>query len=109
MFTVLFQSVANFLVAQHVVRRGWLLDPVKLELRQLFHPGDGLIDAPLLVGVHHQEAVGTNALSHYSENSLIGKSSSFLRTLPNEIFNFFHLNVEKGGGGVRGKIPLFES
>ena len=38
-------------MAEDVVGRGRLLDPVRIELGQLAHPVDGLVDAPALVGV----------------------------------------------------------
>uniref|UniRef100_A0A1I8GLG5 ANK_REP_REGION domain-containing protein n=1 Tax=Macrostomum lignano TaxID=282301 RepID=A0A1I8GLG5_9PLAT len=45
------QGIAYSPMAQHIVRAGWLLDPVGLELGQLAHPGDGLRHRPALVGV----------------------------------------------------------
>ena len=52
------------LVAQNVVSRGRLLDPVKLELLQLLHPVNRLPDPPLLVGVHHELPLPADGLPH---------------------------------------------
>ncbi len=43
-------------MAEDVVGAGRLLDPPGLERRELAHGGDRLVDAPHLVGVHHQDA-----------------------------------------------------
>ncbi len=43
--------VADGAVAEHVVGRGRLLDPVRIELGEPRHPVDRLTDAPPLVGV----------------------------------------------------------
>src|SRR5262245_5572033 len=43
-------------VSEHVVRTCWLLDPPRLEARELTHPFDRSADVPHLVGVHHQFA-----------------------------------------------------
>ena len=44
-------GVADRAVAENVVGRGGLLDPVRLELGEAAHPVDGPVDAPALVGV----------------------------------------------------------
>ena len=49
-------------VAEHVVRARRLLDPVGVERREPLHPRDRLVDAPDLVGVHQQPAVGADDL-----------------------------------------------
>ncbi len=50
-------------VAEDVVGRGRLLDPVRIELGQPRHPGDRLVDAPALVGVHGHHPVGPDLLA----------------------------------------------
>src|SRR5439155_9471508 len=50
-------------VPQDVVGAGRLLDEVRLELGQLLHPGDGLVDLPDLVGVGHQAPLVADLLA----------------------------------------------
>ena len=51
-------------VAEDVVGRGRLLDPVRIELGQSRHPGDRFVDAPALVRVDGQHRVGADLLAH---------------------------------------------
>ena len=63
--TVLPEGLADLGVSEYVVRRGRLLYPREVESGQLLHPLDRLIDAPLLVRVHHHHPVGTHGFSDY--------------------------------------------
>ena len=51
-------------MAQHVVGAGRLLDPVRIELGEQLHVGDGVAHLPDLVRVHHQAAVRADLLAH---------------------------------------------
>src|ERR1700687_4217631 len=54
---------ADAAVAKHVIRAGGLLDPPRVDLGQHLDRADRLVDAPDLVGVEHQLALGTDRLA----------------------------------------------
>ena len=55
--------MADFGVAENVVRAGGLFDPQRIKFGQSTHLGDGLIDFPHLVGVHHQHVFPTDLIA----------------------------------------------
>ena len=55
--------LADGRVTEDVVGTGRLLDPVQVEAVERVHPGDGLVDAPDLVGVDGDRQVGADGLT----------------------------------------------
>ncbi len=51
-------------MAEDVIRIGWLFHPPQVQLGQLTRTGNGLLDAPPLVGIDHQFVVPPNLLAH---------------------------------------------
>ena len=61
----------NLRMAQHVIGRGRLLYPIRVEGGQLFHPINRLIHIPNLIGIHHQLSVRTDLLANQARSSHI--------------------------------------
>jgi len=56
-----FQRVVNVSVSADIISVSRLLNPERVVLRKCLHTGNGGLDIPLLVGVHHQSS-GSNLL-----------------------------------------------
>ena len=65
------QSFSNLFVAKDVISTGGFFDPVDVVWCQLFHPFYGLLDSPLLVGIHCHLGIWTHALPDHCKPPLV--------------------------------------